>query len=139
MKKLSFLTLIVFVLSTAKSFAIPELPIDEPAKVERVMNITNVFVSSRLDRDDASVFISGQFPNSCYQWSRATVNEFAEDKTGENVHVVRAYANVSQGMCLQVITPYTREVELGALTDGQHTIKVLNGDGTYQQLIVDIK
>ncbi|NCN28171.1 hypothetical protein GW915_11400 [bacterium] len=139
MKKFSIASFVVLAAFAAKANALPDLPVDEPTKVERVMSVTNVFVSSRMDRDDASVFISGQFPNSCYQWSRATVNELEEDKSAQNMHVLRAYANVSQGMCLQVITPFTREVSIGALGDGQHTIRVLNGDGTYQQLIVDIR
>jgi len=133
----SILLTIPFALAVS-AYSLPKVPMGEPRTVEQVLNISNVFVSDKMDKEDASVVVSGHFPNSCYSWSRATVNENADERS-ESAHVIRTYANVQQGMCLMVLTPFTKEIELGALSNGEHTVKVMNGDGTYQQLTIDVR
>lgn len=70
--------------------------------------------------------VSGIFPNGCYRWSGAKVTHPEPE-----LHEVRAVASVSQGMCIMVLIPFTKEVVLGSFTEGTHTLRFVGGDGTY--------
>lgn len=105
--------------------------------VEKEMPIgfNDVFVPGGFDSNsDSYVVLSGMFPNGCYKWSGADVSHEAD-----NVHVISGAARVSQGMCPMVIIPFTKEVRLGKLGVGTHSIRVQNGDGTYleKRLVIE--
>lgn len=101
-----------------------------PSQKDVVVGINDVFIPGGFDSDsDVYVVVSGLFPNSCYRWKEAKV---AHDRQ-EGVHAVQATASVSQGMCLMVLVPYSKEVQLGKLGAGEHKIRFLNGDGTYME------
>lgn len=98
----------------------------EPAR-EVMIGISDAYVPSGFDSNsDAFVVINGVFPNGCYRYSRSTVTH-QDDVT----HIVQNYATVQPGMCLMVLVPFTKEVQIGKLPKGSHTIRFLSGDGTY--------
>lgn len=97
-----------------------------PAK-EITIGISDVFVPGGFDSEaDSYVVVSGIFPNGCYQWKNGIVTH-----TSPTTHEIRSQGLVSQGMCLMVLIPFSKEIRLGQLQSGEHTLKFLNGDGTY--------
>jgi hypothetical protein len=98
-----------------------------PQTREVAVGISDAFIPGGFDSDsDAYVIASGVFPNGCYTWKRADVKH----KDSYN-HEIQSVASVSQGMCLMVLVPFTKEIKLGKLDTGKHTLRFLNGDGTY--------
>lgn len=98
-----------------------------PTTREVTVGVTDVFVPGGFDSEaDAYVVASGIFPNGCYRWKGATVN-----RVDTYNHEIKSTAMVSQGMCLMVLVPFTKEIKLGKLASGKHNLKFLNGDGTY--------
>jgi len=71
------------------------------------------------------LLVTGMFPNGCDKWLRAEVKHL-DDFT----HEVRGVAQVTQGMCIMMMVPFTREVDVGRLKEGTHTVRVVNNDGT---------
>jgi len=110
---------------------------DEPTpKVKDVpVSISEIYIPGNLDsRSQAFVVASGMFPNGCYRWKgaeRTDIDAFT--------HEVRSLAAVSQGMCIMVLVPFSQEIRLGILKSGTHTLRFLNGDGTYLEKIMVIK
>ncbi len=102
---------------------------------EVVINIGDAFIPGGFDSEaDSFVVISGIFPNGCYRWKNAEVRNI---NTFE--HEVTAKAEVSQGMCIMALIPYSQEVRLGKLDSGKHLLRFLNGDGTYTQKDMQIE
>lgn len=100
---------------------------------EVTVSINDAYIPSGFDGEsDVYVVVSGLFPNSCYRWKGANV---AHDKE-QNIHGVQATAVVNQGMCLMVLVPFSKEVQLGKLGPGEHRIRFLNGDGTYMEKVL---
>lgn len=98
-----------------------------PASQDLIISINDAFIPSGFDTgSDAFVVISGLMPNGCYHYKGSTVKNVST-----TVHEVTATATVSSGMCPMVILPYSRDVQLGKLVSGDHTVRFLNGDGTY--------
>lgn len=94
---------------------------------EQVVAINDAYIPSGFDSSsDAFVVVNGLFPNSCYRFRDAKV-----DHVGPALHEVRAYANVTEGLCLMVLVPFNKEVQLGKLSVGEHSIHFMNGDGTF--------
>ena len=91
------------------------------------IGISGAFIPSGQRADnEASVIVNGVFQNGCYKWNRADVSprdEFNRE--------IKSIASVTQGMCIMVLIPFQKEVRLGRLAAGKHTLKFLNGDGTY--------
>jgi hypothetical protein len=107
----------------------------DPASKEVVIGISDAFVPGGFDSDtDAYVVVSGMFPNSCYRWKKADI---AHVDTFE--HEITSIAQVSQGMCLMVLVPFTRDIQLGRLDTGKHILRFKGGDGTFLEktLIVE--
>ena len=109
------------------SFASVVLADNAPVTKEVVIAVNNVFVPAGFDsQTDAYVVLSGIFPNGCYQWSRSQVKDVTTFE-----HEITSVATVSQGMCIQVLIPFSRDVKLGKLATGKHNLKFLSNDGTY--------
>lgn len=101
---------------------------------EKVVGVSDAYVPSGFDTgSDAFVVANGWFQNSCYKLKGIEVNH-----VGPALHEVTTKANVTEGLCLAVIIPWHREVQLGKLASGTHKIHFLNGDGTYmeKQLVI---
>lgn len=97
------------------------------AEREVQIGISGVYMPTRVDRDDeVEVVVNGVFQNGCYRWKRAEVKHVAM-----TTHEVRSYATVSQGMCLMVLVPFQKEINIGRLNPGRHLVRFINGDGTY--------
>ena len=106
-----------------------------PAQREVVVSVADAYVPGGFDStSDVFVVVNGIFPNGCYKWSRADVTH--PEKT---THEVRSIASVSQGMCLMVLVPFTKEVHVGQIGAGDHKIRMMNGDGTYLEKNLSIE
>ena len=91
------------------------------------VGINGVYVPNKIDRrDEAIVIVNGIFQNGCYRWKKSEVKHVAM-----TTHEIRSYASVSQGMCLMVLVPFQKEVNVGKLNPGRHLLRFVNGDGTY--------
>jgi len=105
-----------------------------PKTVEQVVNISTALIPSGFDNSSPVAIVSGLFPNSCYSWSRADVAH-----PTAFTHEVRNMANVQLGMCLMVMVPFAEEVELGRFAPGDHSIRFVNGDGTYLEKTLQVR
>ncbi len=113
--------------------AVLSLPLAAQAKDgdvhEKVIGVNSVYIPSGFDSaSDSFVVVNGWFPHSCYKLKSATVNH-----VGPTLHEVTVNANVTEGLCLTVIIPFQKEVQLGKLGVGDHQVRFLNGDGTYME------
>lgn len=128
MKKVLMIAALALVSSSV--FATPTV-----TEKEAQIGISGAFVPAGFDSSsDAYVVVNGVFQNGCYSWKRAEVNT-----TGEFTHEVKSIATVKQGMCIMVLIPFQKDIRIGKLPQGSHTLKFLNGDGTYleKNLIVE--
>lgn len=113
---------LAFILSLS-SFALAEAPTTREVPI----GINDVYIPGGYrSGDDVNVVVSGIFPNGCYRWDRAEVKH-----SDPFNHQVLSIAKVTQGMCIMVLIPFTKEVRLGAFSAGQHNIRFVSGDGTY--------
>lgn len=106
-------------------------------KIEKDVQVgfSDVYIPSGFDSNsDAFIVANGIFPNSCYRWKEANVTH-----TSEMDLEVKATASVSQGMCLMVLVPFSKEIRLGKLSVGTHFIRLMNGDGTYIEKQINIE
>lgn len=127
----SLLSIAIFV--AAQTFAFQASA--DPITKEVGITVHDVFVPEKVAvGTDAKIVLSGMFPNSCYKWSRTDVQDL-----GPFNHQLQARAMVTETMCLMVLVPFSKEVNLGRLTAGTHTLKFINGDDTYfeRTLIVE--
>lgn len=96
---------------------------------ETIVPVSDVYIPSGFDSgSDVFLVVNGWFPHSCYQLKDTRV-----DHIGTNLHEVRTVASVTEGLCLTVIVPFHKEVQLGKLSIGEHKIRFMNGDGTYME------
>ena len=99
----------------------------DPSSKDINIGISEVFVPGGFSStSDAYVVVSGLFPNSCYSWKWAIVTS-----PTALIHEIKSIASVSQQMCLMVMIPFQKDVNLGRLQSGAHTLRFLNGDGTF--------
>lgn len=115
--------LLVAVTVLAAQFSFAEVPAEREVQV----GISGAFIPGGFDSaSDAYVIVNGVFQNGCYKWKRADINS----KDGFT-HEIRSIAAVTQGMCIMVLIPFQKDVRLGQLQSGKHTLRFVNGDGTY--------
>lgn len=89
---------------------------------------------SAKSNGDYYVVVSGLFPNGCYSWNRGEVKHNSRFQ-----HDVRVIATVTQTMCIMALVPFNREVVLGPLDTGLHTVRFVNGDGTFFERRLEAK
>ena len=113
---------IILVFFSVNVFADSSLP-----EKEVQIGLSGAYVPGGFDSaSDVYVIVNGIFQNGCYKWKRVDV----ENKDAFN-HSIKSIASVSQGMCIMVLMPFQKEVHLGKLASGKHTLRFENGDGTY--------
>lgn len=118
---------------TMASIARAEDPL--PQVKEVIVGINDAFIPGGFDSDaDSFVVVSGIFPNGCYRWKGGDIKD-----VDALTHEITVKANVSQGMCLMVLIPYSKDIRLGKLQTGLHTLRFLNGDGTYLEKSLKIE
>lgn len=106
----------------------------EPVKKDVVISVHDAFVPEHASPEaEVKIVLSGMFSNSCYAWNYAEVNSSGPDFT------IRAHALLTRSVCLMVLVPFSKEVNLGRLAIGQHTIRFINGDETYFERTVDVQ
>lgn len=132
--------------STLQRFAVASLIIFASAQASATMavapttkdvaiGVNEVYVPGGFDSQaDAYVIASGLFPNGCYKWKTADVKHVDTFN-----HEVQPMAVVSQGMCIMVLVPYSKEIRLGKMAAGTHTLKFMNGDGTYLEKTMSVE
>lgn len=124
--------LALVVASNAQASAQDETP---PGDRDVVVSIGDAYIPSGFDSSsDAFVVVNGLFPNGCYRWKGSKVTHDPANPR----HEVQSIATVRGGMCIAVLVPFTEEVHLGKLDSGKHTIRFMNGDGTYLEKTLTI-
>lgn len=109
--------------------------LDDQKSKEVVIGVSDAYVPSNFNKNsEVFVVANGVYPNGCYRWSRAEVKT-----VDERTHDIIAYAKVQQGMCLMVLVPYNKEINLGRLSPGEHKLRFLSGDGTFMEKTVKIE
>ena len=114
------------------TLAMLSIPFQQTARAEDktkevMIGIADAFIPGGFNSgSDAYVVANGIFPNGCYRWARASVTNVTD-----LTHEVKSFASVQQGLCLMVLVPFNKEIRLGKLARGNHSIRFLNGDGTY--------
>lgn len=100
---------------------------DIPADKEVVVGLNDAYVPGGFDTgSDTYVVSNGVFANGCYRYKRSDVTH-----KDEFTHEIRTIASVSQGMCLMVLVPFTKEVRLGKFAAGKHALRFVDGNGNY--------
>ena len=106
-----------------------------PTLKEVTVGISDVYVPGGFDSEaDSYVVVSGIFPNGCYQWKGGEVTS-----PTTFTHEIRSIASVSQGMCTMALIPFAKEIRIGKLETGDHTLRFVNGDGTYLERVLTIE
>ena len=129
MKKFFAMALIVLMADVTLAVSSSEAP------REVQIGLTGAYIPGGFDSNsEAYVIVNGVFQNGCYKWSRAETTNRDEFN-----HDIISKAIVTPGMCIMVLVPFQKEVRLGKLATGKHSLKFLNGDGTYMEksLIVE--
>ena len=138
MKTMTIKTLFYSTVTSILIMAAPQIASAEPKQAttkDVTVSVSDAFVPGGFDSQaDAYVVVNGLFPNGCYRWKTAEISN--DDEFNHNV---RSVATVNQGMCIMVLVPFTKEVRLGKLTTGTHTLKFINGDGTYLQKTLNVE
>jgi hypothetical protein len=89
----------------------------EPTQVNVLFG--KIYVPGGFDsNDNVQLVAEGIFPNSCY---KPAATKVSIDKQKKTIHL-EPQAYKYGGMCLQVLLPYSREVDLGILETGTWTI-----------------
>lgn len=102
---------------------------------EKTVTIGDVYIPSNFDSgSDAFVVVNGWFPHSCYKIKDVDVKNLSD-----KLHEITLTANVTEGMCLTVIVPFHKEVQLGKLSVGTHTLRFMNGEGSYMEKSLTIE
>lgn len=125
---------LIFSALTVLCFSIPAFS-NTPATKEVQIGLNSVYIPGGFDSSsDVFVVVNGIFPNGCYNWGRADVSTL-----DAFTHEVKSVANVSPGMCIMVLVPFQKEVRLGKFATGKHTLRFLNGDGTYFEKSMNVE
>lgn len=118
----------IFLFAAVLSFLNFSMAAETPiAEKDVKIGITGAYVPGGFDSTaDAYVVVNGIFQNGCYKWKTAeVVNKSATE------HEITSIATVSQGMCIMVLIPFQKDIHLGKLVSGKHTLRFLSGDGTF--------
>lgn len=96
---------------------------------EVIVSVSDAYIPSGFDSaSDAFVVVNGLFPNTCYSWKEAVINNLSDTE-----HEIRSVARVRPGICMMMLVPFQHEVQLGRLVRGKHMLRFVSGDGTYVQ------
>lgn len=94
-----------------------------------------VFITGSFSpNNDPYVIVSGKLPDGCHRWSRSEVLH-----KSESLHEVVLYGVVSNSKCLMVETPFIKEVRLGPLAPGEHTVRFFNTDGSFFERVLIVE
>ena len=118
---------IAIILSTAALFLSMQVKAEVQPSKDVVIALNDVFIPGGFDSSmESYVVVSGIFPNGCYKWKGAEKKDISAYE-----HEVTSTATVNQGMCIQVLVPFSKDVRLGRLQTGKHVLRFMSNDGTY--------
>ncbi len=87
------------------------------------VGVDQVDVPKKVKGPSLEVKFSGQFPNSCYKYKEAKLI------TNKARHFeLQVLAEMSSGMCLMVMTPFSGSVVIDGLKPGRHTLSWLESE-----------
>lgn len=116
-----------FILATAAMFVTSlafAAPVTKAEPTTEGVTFSKIYVPVGFDSNDHVQFVGeGTFMNTCYRPANVTVDVNAATKTIKVGPVAYKYA----GLCLQVILPFDRVVDVGVLSAG--TWQVVQSDG----------
>ena len=128
-------TFLLFISIVAIGFAVQANAAGTNPTKDVVIAVNDVFVPGGFDsKADSYVVVSGIFPNGCYKWKQANVRHVTRFE-----HEITSVAVVSQGMCIMVLIPFSKDVHLGQLESGTHTLRFLSSDGTFLEKTLQIQ
>lgn len=89
--------------------------------------VNDVYVPENVRAgDEVKIILSGILPNGCYRYDHAAV------RSQDFIHEIKAIAKVqTNSLCLMVLVPFSKEVNLGPLDAGVHTLRMISGDDTF--------
>ena len=114
---LSFLVVLLFTLTAGIALAAPLMEVPTPAD--------KIFVPDAYDDNDrVQIILHGDYPDTCYRPGRTRVETDKEER------IIRVTANSytfqskreEPVFCLESITPFLQEVDLGLLPEGDYTV-----------------
>ncbi len=118
---------IAIILSTAALFLSMQVKAEVQPSKDVVIALNDVFIPGGFDSSmESYVVVSGIFPNGCYKWKGAEKKDISAYE-----HEVTSTATVNQGMCIQVLVRFSKDVRLGRLQTGKHVLRFMSNDGTY--------
>lgn len=86
------------------------------------MTIEKVFLPEGFDKNDvAQVVIQGNFSDGCYQLDNESVSLDTKNKK-INIHL--NYHHPENTMCIQMVSPFTKTINLGLLSEGDYQVHV---------------
>lgn len=88
-----------------------------PTKVP--ISFGKIYIPDGFDNNDnVQIAGEGMFPNTCYRYATTSVKV---DHTAKTIHL-NTVAYKYPGMCLQVMVPFDRVVDVGILKEGDYSI-----------------
>lgn len=86
------------------------------------MVIEKVFMPDGFDKNDiAQVVVQGHFTSGCYQYDNENITINGDKK---EITININYHQREGGVCIQMISPFTKTIGLGRLLEGNYKIKV---------------
>lgn len=96
-----------------------------PTKIQT--SFGKVYIPDGFDNNDnVQIAGEGMFPNTCYRYATTSVQV---DHTAKTIRL-NTEAYKYSGMCLQVIVPFDRVVDVGILKEGDYSIITNNDNQT---------
>lgn len=80
------------------------------------------------DNDNTQVVLDGIFPNTCYKVSEPSVEI---DKAGKKIQIVDKAFYHKGSVCLYMLVPYFKTVNLGVLPEAQYDVEIRDASGRF--------
>lgn len=82
----------------------------------------------------AYIIVEGRFRSGCYKWVGAEVQQKPNFITE-----IHGFAQVSNGICIQMIIPFREKVPLGPLPAGTYDLHFMRADGSFLREVLTIQ
>lgn len=108
---------------------------DESTAAPRKFYVDSVSLAPESDpKTNAIIKVQGNFADGC-----GAIKSMEVSKRGHQIEVeVITVETDPDMMCTAALEPFSQDVELGALAPGQHHVRVTDGRGEFQEVIVNV-